>query len=315
MRVSKFRLTILLLVLASAIPRAQGGSSFYDVPPPGKLVDLGGFRMHIHCEGMGSPTVILDAGLGDWSTHWTSVQNLLKNETRVCSYDRAGYGWSDPGPRPRDSLRIVAELHSLLEKADITPPYLLVGHSFGGINMRLFASTYPAESAGLVLVDASHPDSLPYRRNALGTGPAGATSNQLMVTHYVEREEKTFPVEAAPAMQDNLLRTKASVTSRGEYRALGISVKELEEAKPVGDIPLAVVSRGKREWPAGEEGDEKEQSWKSQQMELAQLSPLSHFIVAKNSGHHIHLDEPELVANVVHGMIRDDRMESTSVLR
>lgn len=314
MRAFQSALSILLLLLASAAPRAIADSSFYDLPPPGRLVDLGGYRLHINCQGMGSPTVILDAGLGDWSSHWTAVQKLLQEDTRVCSYDRAGYGWSDPGPRPRDSQRIVTELHSLLEKADIAPPYLLVGHSFGGINMRLFASTYPSEAAGLVLVDASHPDSLPYRRDAFGTGPA-TTSNQLMVSHYVEREEKNFPAEAVPAMQDNLLRTKASVTARGEYRALGSSVKELMESHPFGDIPLTVVSRGRREWPAGEDGDEKEKSWHQQQQELTHLSRLSLFIVAEQSGHHIHMDQPELVASLVQNMIQENRQESASFLR
>jgi pimeloyl-ACP methyl ester carboxylesterase len=313
MRACRFGLSALLL-LASLAPRVLADSSFYDVPPPGRLIDMGGYRLHINCEGTGSPTVILDAGLGDWSTHWTSVQDLLKADTQVCSYDRAGYGWSDPGPRLRDSQRIVAELHSLLEKAEVLPPYVLVGHSFGGINMRLYASTYPAETAGLVLVDASHPDSLPYRRNAFGTGPA-TTSNQLMVTHYVEREEKNYPIEAKAAMEDNLLRTKARVTARGEYRALGSSVQQLQKAKPIGDIPLAVISRGKREWPAGEEGDVKEKSWQEQQAELVQLSPLHTFVIAEKSGHHIHIDQPDLVARVVNDMIKADRLESAAVLR
>lgn len=307
-------LSVLLFLLAGIAFRAQADPSFYDVPPPGRLIDIGGYRLHIHCEGTGSPVVIMDAGLGDWSTHWTAVQNLLKTDTRVCSYDRAGYGWSDPGPRPRDSQRIVEELHSLLEKAEVAPPYILVGHSFGGINMRLYASTYQGEAAGLVLLDASHPDSLPYHRNAFGTGPAPA-SNQLMVSHYVEREEKNFPEEAKPAMEDKLLRTKASVTSRGEYRALGNSVQELQESKPLGDIPLTVIRRGKREWPAGKEGDAKEKSWEAQQAEQAQLSHLSTFVVAKNSGHHIHIDEPDLVARIVNDMVQADRMEDAAVRR
>lgn len=306
----------LLLYLAAASLPALADESFYDVPPPGELVDLGGYRLHINCEGYGSPTVILDAGLGDWSTHWTAVQSLLKEDTRVCSYDRAGYGWSDLGPRPRDSQRIVTELHSLLEKAVIEPPYLLVGHSFGGLNMRLFASTYSQEVAGLVLVEASHPASLPYQRNEEGTAPAGTPSNQLMVAHYVEREEETtFPPEAQPAMHDNLLRTKSLMTSRGEYRALGSSVQELLKAPPLGDLPLTVMSRGKRQWPAGTAGDSKEEAWQNQQKELARLSRLSHSVVAPKSGHHIHLDEPDLVADVVRDMITAERRESASVMR
>lgn len=305
----------LLLYFAAAQAPALADESFYDIPPPGELVDLGGYRLHINCEGYGSPTVILDAGLGDWSTHWTAVQNLLRGDTRVCSYDRAGYGWSDPGPRPRDSLRIVTELHSLLEKAIIEPPYLLVGHSFGGLNMRLFASTYSREVAGLVLVEASHPESLPYQRNEEGTAPASPRSNQMMVAHYVEPEETAIPQEAQPAMHDDLLRTKSRVTSRGEYRALGTSVLALQKAPPLGDLPLIVMARGKRQWPAGTAGDIKEEAWQNQQKELARLSSLSHYVIAPKSGHQIHLDEPDLVADAVREMIAEERQESASVMR
>jgi pimeloyl-ACP methyl ester carboxylesterase len=315
MRAFQSALSILAFSFASAMPAAIADESFYDVPPPGRLIDLGGYRLHIHCQGMGSPTVVLDAGLGDWSTHWTAVQNLLKTDTRVCSYDRAGYGWSDPGPRPRDSQRIVAELHSLLEKASVEPPYVLVGHSFGGLNMRLFASTYVGEVAGLVLVEASHPESLPYQRNEAGTAPSTSPANQLMVVHPVEPEVLPVPPEAQSAINDNLLRTKSRVTSRGEYRALGHSVLELQRSRPFGDLPLTVLSRGKREWPYGEDGDLKEKSWQLQQMELARLSNLSHYIVATNSGHHIHIDQPDLVAGVVRDMISEDRRESASLLR
>lgn len=315
MRALQSALSIMVFFLTGATPAAIADASFYDVPPPGKLVDLGGYRLHINCQGMGSPAVIMDAGLGDWSTHWTAVQNLLKADTRVCSYDRAGYGWSDPGPRPRDSQRIVAELHSLLEKADVDPPYLLVGHSFGGLNMRLFASTFTGEVAGLVLVEASHPESLPYQRNEAGTAPSASPSNQLMVVHPVEPEALPVPPEAEPAINDNLLRTKSRVTSRGEYRALGNSVLELQRSRPFGDLPLTVLSRGKREWPYGEDGDIKEKNWQLQQMELTRLSSLSHYIVATHSGHHIHIDEPGIVAGAVREMISEERRESASLVR
>lgn len=303
------------LLLAAALSPALADESFYDVPAPGQRVDLGGYKLHINCLGAGSPTVILDAGLGDWSTHWTAVQNLLKTDTRVCSYDRAGYGWSDPGPRPRDSRRIVAELHSLLGKAAIEPPYLLVGHSFGGLNMRLFAVTHAPEVAGLVLVEASHPDSLPYRRNEDGKTPSTSSANQLMVTHYVQPEEKTFPPEAQPAMRDNLLQTKSMVTSRGEYRALAYSVQEVQKAPPLGNLPLAVISRGKRQWPEGADGDAREKAWHDQQIELTKLSSRSRYVTATKSGHHIHLDEPELVADSVRKMVMEERKNSLAAMK
>ena len=129
-------------------------------PPPGKLVDIGGYRLHINCTGEGGPAVILDSGLGGNSLEWTLVQPKLAKFTRVCSYDRAGQGWSDESPLIRTSQNIVDELHTLLHKAEVPEPYILVGHSSGGINMRLYASYYPNEVAGVVLVDSAHEDQL-----------------------------------------------------------------------------------------------------------------------------------------------------------
>ena len=127
-------------------------------PPPGNLVDAGGFRMHIYCVGRGTPTVILDSGLSDSWLSWHKVQPLVAEFTRVCSYDRAGLGWSDSSPKPRTSKVFVQELHTLLQNAKVAPPYVLVGHSMGGYDVRLFTSLYPSEVAGMVLVDATHPD-------------------------------------------------------------------------------------------------------------------------------------------------------------
>jgi pimeloyl-ACP methyl ester carboxylesterase len=127
-------------------------------PPPGQLVDVGGYKMHIYCTGAGSPTVILESALAGTSSLWGWVQPEVAKGTRVCAYDRAGAGWSDPGPKPRDGQRVATELHTLLTRAGIAGPYVLVGHSVGGLYVRVYAARYPDEVAGLVLVDASHPD-------------------------------------------------------------------------------------------------------------------------------------------------------------
>ena len=127
-------------------------------PPPGAMVDVGGFRLHMNCSGIGSPAVILDAALGGSSISWTLVQPELSKSTRVCSYDRAGFGWSDPGPVPRTAGRIATELRTLLEKAAVAPPYILVGHSYGGLVMRVFAARYRPDVAALILVDPAHPE-------------------------------------------------------------------------------------------------------------------------------------------------------------
>ena len=127
-------------------------------PPPGELVDVGGHSLHINCVGEGSPTVILESGSGATSVDWANIQPEVANTTRVCAYDRAGSGWSEPGPGPGDPQQIAGELHTLLGNAGIDGPYVLVGHSFGGLYVRMYAELYPNEVEGMVLVDSSHPE-------------------------------------------------------------------------------------------------------------------------------------------------------------
>src|SRR6266702_6080953 len=152
---------ILLLVGVSHMAQSQSASTSPPLPPPGQLIDLGGWRLHLNCLGKAAasqPTVILEAGAGDFSVDWSLVQPGIARFARVCSYDRAGSGWSDLGPRPRTLHQIVWELHTLLDKAGVKPPFVLVGHSYGGWLVRLYASTYPADvagnGAGMVLVEA-----------------------------------------------------------------------------------------------------------------------------------------------------------------
>src|ERR671920_305817 len=136
-------------------------------PPPGEMVDVGGYSLHINCAGQGRPTVVLDAGSGEWSAQWVRVQQEVSDTTRVCAYDRAGMGWSEMGPEPRDARQISSELHTLLSKAGIEGPYVLVGHSFGGIYMQTYAARYPEEVAGVALVDSStEPDQFSARSEA-----------------------------------------------------------------------------------------------------------------------------------------------------
>ena len=132
-------------------------------PPPGEMVDVGGYSLHINCVGQGSSTVVLDGGSGEMSAHWVWVQREVSDTTRVCAYDRAGMGWSEMGPQPRDAKQISSELHTLLSKAGIEGPYVLVGHSFGGLYMQTYAARYPDEVAGVSLVESSHPEQFSYR--------------------------------------------------------------------------------------------------------------------------------------------------------
>ncbi|HKO19536.1 MAG TPA: alpha/beta hydrolase, partial [Acidobacteriaceae bacterium] len=146
------------LAIAAMYQRISHSLDLRENPPPGQLVDVGGYRMHIHCTGQGSPTVILDSGLADSSLSWFKVQPEIARFTRVCSYDRAGLGWSDESRYPRESKVFVEELHTLLRKAGINPPLILVGHSMGGFDVLLYADRYRDEVKGMILVDSAYPD-------------------------------------------------------------------------------------------------------------------------------------------------------------
>src|SRR4051794_27041474 len=148
-----------VLALGAGVQAFQTGRDQRRYPPPGTLVDLGGYRLHLDIQGPAEgPTVVLEAGMGSFSANWYWVQRALAHTMRVVAYDRAGLGWSDRGSVPRDAASIARELHAALQAAGIEGPYLLAGHSFGGLPVRAFATLFPDETVGLVLVDASHPD-------------------------------------------------------------------------------------------------------------------------------------------------------------
>src|SRR5438045_4743070 len=158
------QIVLLAVVLSTGAicgqPRAVGQSSPADTvyARPGQLVDAGGFRLNLYCMGKGSPAVVFDSGWGDWAPAWSKVQPQVAEWTRTCSFDRAGTGFSDPGPMPRTSVRIAGELRTALHHAGVAGPYILVGSAFGGNTLRTFADLYMPEVAGLVMVDADADD-------------------------------------------------------------------------------------------------------------------------------------------------------------
>jgi len=285
-------------------------------PMPGQLVDIGGYKLHIYCTGQGSPTVILDAGMGDSFMSWHKVQPEIAKFTRVCSYDRGGLGYSDSSPRPRTSRVFVDELHSLLQHAGIYGPFILVGHSMGGFDVRLYASLYRHELdgmvVGLVLVDSSHPEQQKRLPPAI---------NDLDATWLREQEffEFTMPfgiprlmgfcgnADAVRAADCNFHSARESVA---ELKAISQSAAETANSGSLGDMPLVVLSHD----PDIPQPDLPEDlvkptndAWRQMQEELTQLSTAGKQVTAKNSGHYIQLDRPDLVVDAVRTVVDQAR--------
>ena len=264
---------------------------------PGRLIDVDGHRMHLYCQGQGVPTVVIDTGLGGTSLEWQPVMQRVAHFAQVCVYDRAGYGWSDMEPYPRTSSIEVNELHQLLHNAGLSGPFVVVGHSYGGYNAQLFARRYPRLTAGVVLVDASHPEQIerfeapPYHLNTAPISRFGVVQfKELPALH----PSLSPQARLLTLYQYQNWRPRRTIS----YELLGFrdSARELRAEPPFPAVPLVVLSRGKRVWPVGPHGDQLEQLWLALQGELAAQSPTSAQILARDSGHLIHLERPALVA-------------------
>jgi pimeloyl-ACP methyl ester carboxylesterase len=293
-------LTTLVILATMLIP--CGTSVGAGERMPGRRVDIGGYALHIDCRGQGSPAVILDAGLGGSAVDWSSIQKGLAATTRVCAYDRAGYGWSDSGPFPRTSRRIAAELRTLLERAHIPPPYILVGHSFGGYNMRLFASLYPQETAGLVLVDAPHEGQL---EDFLQYYLLGQIDPHGLLQPFWRPEllADLTDTDLAPFAPWFGMAPKTLRAILGEMTAFDESSQELRTADVQPDLPLVVIMHGRRVFPEGALGDRLEQQWLELQRELASRYQSSTFIIAQESAHNVLFEQPELIVSAIRKLL------------
>jgi pimeloyl-ACP methyl ester carboxylesterase len=315
LRVAARILLALLVILALAGFLYENVSEARDLrfnPMPGQRIDVGGFKMHIHCTGQGSATVILESGLGDTYVSWRKVQPQIAKFAHVCSYDRAGLGFSDSSSLPRTSKVMAEELHALLEAAKIAPPYVLVGHSMGGFNVRLFASLYRNEVAAMVLLDSSHPDQgnrlPPELKNMEGSWLREAEFLEYTMPLGIPRLLDLCETDPVPRTAEcNFYSQRENVA---ELKAFPASAAETAAAGTLGDLPLAVLSHDPEKSSADLPPDlakPTNDAWEKMQEELAHLSTRGTQAIAKGSAHYIQIDRPDVVIDAVHNIVDQSR--------
>lgn len=287
------------LVVAAALSGVtyQGIATRRDLaahPPPGRLVEIGGHRLHIWCTGSGAPSVILETGLGGSSADWGFVQPEVAAFTRVCSYDRAGMGYSDPGPSPRTTRRIADELSHLVDRTGISGPLVLVGASIGGFTVRVFASEHADRVAGLVLVDASHEDQ---EVNVPRIAPFVPLLASLGVFRLLGVSFGLPPDSLAPSVRGS---ARATAFRAAAYRAtadegihLPESVAEVRATRRKLAMPVVVVTAGRDADPA----------WRSLQRDQVGLSERGCQVIAEHSGHAIALGQPQAIVDSIRAIV------------
>jgi len=301
-------------------------------PAPGRLVEVDQYKLHLYELGCGSPTVVLESGISASSLNWRRVQSDIAKFTRVCSYDRAGLGWSEPCDQPCTPSSLAVQLHSMLHTANIPAPYVLVGHSFGGLIVRAFARQFPGETLGLVMVDALDPAEWSpltdeqrrtiahgirlARRGALAAklGIVRFCLNLLLagksfipgamsktwsgrasvVTDRIATQVAKMPQETWPLVASHWMQPKSFEAMARHFECLTQSISEMEQA-PTLDVAVTMLIGGQNEHP-------------TDQLEYAaRISSHTNLIVAEESGHWIQLDEPDLIVSSIRKMISDRR--------
>jgi pimeloyl-ACP methyl ester carboxylesterase len=324
-------LVLLVLVIAAAIVGAsyQAIGNHTDAerfPQQGKSVALGaefgGLALNLDCQGTGSPTIVLDSGLGVPGIGWNRVQTEAVKFTRVCWYDRAGYGWSGASSAPRTSLQIAKELHALLAAAGEKGPFVLAGHSFGGFNVRVYNGTYPSEVAGMVLVDASHEDQMARLpagyRSMMKKQVASLKTQQMLapllirfgIARFTQRNEGEAPgvsKEFGREMVYLQLQPKFIEATVSEISLFSESAEEVRASGNLGDKPLVVLTAGKNvpqaSLPEGltqKDLDDFRAVWVNElQIKESQLSTRGKRIIVPDSDHMIPFERPDAIVDAL----------------
>lgn len=307
-----------LSALGLVYQRLAGRRDARKYPPPGKIVDVphGNAALHLYCLGQGEPTVILEAAQGDSSLDWRGVQKAVAEFTRVCAYDRPGLGWSSPVAKVLTAAQMAENLRQALETAGERGPYVLVGHSIGGVYARVFARKYPEDVAGLVLVDSAHENQrhrlpadtlrgvtmLRWLATVLGLLAPFGVPRALKLADRLQGEN--FAAEIRPAAMARMYQTHFFRSLLNELKAVELNTALREPPADLADTPLIVLSRGGANPGIPEaQFEQRKWIWAELQKELAMLSTKSEQIVAEQSGHYIHHDQPELVVEAIRFLV------------
>jgi pimeloyl-ACP methyl ester carboxylesterase len=305
-------------IASAAYQHAADAADRRRYPPPGRLVDVGGRRLHLLALGVGTPAVVIVPALGSNVLEWVRVLRGASAETTVCAYDRAGLGWSDPRRGPAGIDAMADDLHALLKAAGIAPPYIIAGNSMGGVIARRFQARYPQDVTGMLLIDSSHEEQAlrlgggawdgrwrAARRQSriLGLRRIGAHLGLIGGLDAASLAWETVP-EYEGAAKALTLSTKERRTVAREMLVLG---RPQGQPQDLGALPLAVLSAGsesRREWPMFA-------PWAQMQDELAGLSSDSAYMYAVNAGHNVHLDDPGVVVQAIRDLVERCRAAGT----
>lgn len=293
-----FGLVILATLAGAAYQWVATRNDLAATPPPGQLVDVGGHRLHVWCTGTGAPTVVLESGLGGTTADWGFVQPEISRFTRVCSYDRAGMGYSDPGPSPRTARRIAEELGNLIDRGGLGRPIVLVAASSGGFDVRVFASDHTDRVAGLILIDASHEDQT---HEVPRLAPWVPLLSSIGIFRLLDISFGPSPTLLSPSVQRFVAATRFRAAgyqaAADEIIHIRESASEVRSSRRKLPIPVVVVTGGRGA----------DATWRELQRDQVTLSEHGCQIIAEESGHLVQLAQPEIVVNAVRAVVEGTR--------